>query len=68
MLKELTCKDCGRYLGKAYGTIIAEIKCPNSSCKATTQFKVINGDTVSDLRFKFVDPPTPPKKKEVEVS
>lgn len=68
MLKKLDCKDCGRHLGEAYGTIIAELKCPNSACKATTQFKIINGDTVSDIRFKFIDPPKAPKKKEVEVS
>lgn len=68
MIKELKCKDCGRHLGKAMGTIIAELNCPNSACRATTQFKIINGDIVSDLRFKFVDPPKPPKKKEVEVS
>lgn len=68
MTTELKCQYCDRYLGKAYGTIVAEIRCSNSSCKGGNQFKIINGDNVADIRFKFVDTPQPPKKKEVEVS
>lgn len=65
---ELKCKNCGRFLGKAYGSIIAEIRCSNSSCKAGNQFKIINGDISHDIRHKFVSLPQAPKKKEVEVS
>lgn len=65
---ELNCNHCGRYLGKAYGTTLAEIICSNSSCKAGNQFKIINGDTTADFHHKFLDPAKPPKKKEVEVS
>jgi hypothetical protein len=68
MERELKCKYCERYLGKSYGTIVAELKCSNSSCRATTHIKVINSDTVSDIRHKFLHPETEPKKKEVEVS
>lgn len=67
MLYELNCAHCGRYLGKAYGTIVADIRCPNSSCKAGNQIKIINGNN-DDYRFKFSEPAQPPKKKEVEVS
>lgn len=68
MEQELTCKDCNRHLGVANGTTIAELKCSNSSCKATTQFKIINGDIAKDIRYKFAGPPQPPKQKAVEVS
>ena len=68
MERELRCKHCDRYIGKAYGTIVAELVCPNTSCKAGNQFKIINGDTVGDLRHKFLTLPKPPKKKAVEVS
>lgn len=65
---DLKCKHCDRYLGKAYGTIIADLRCSNASCRAGNQFKIINGDVAADIRFKFIDLPKPPKKKEVEVS
>lgn len=68
MEQELKCKDCGRHLGVANGTVVAELKCSNSSCKATTQFKIINGDIASDIRHKFAKPAQPPKQKVVEVS
>lgn len=65
---DLTCDHCGRYIGKAQGTVIAEIICPNSSCKGGTQFKIINSDINADIRHKFTTPAKLPKKKEVEVS
>lgn len=68
MEQELKCKDCNRHLGTANGTVVAELKCSNSSCRATTQFKIINGDITKDIRYKFTTPAQPPKQKAVEVS
>jgi len=59
---ELKCKSCGRLLGTSYGTIIAELKCSNSSCRATNQFKVINSDQDKDIRYKFLTKEILPKK------
>lgn len=63
MQHELKCYNCKRYLGTAYGTIIAEIPCGNSSCKAGNQIKIINGDNVADITHKFLTPPREPKTK-----
>lgn len=60
MERELRCKKCDRYLGKAHGTVVVELRC-SSSCKEVSNFKIVNGDIDSDLRFKFVE-------KEPEVS
>lgn len=65
MKNELTCKHCKRHLGWSYGTIIAEIKCSNSACRATNQFKFIQADNVADIRYKFLKPEQPPKQKDV---
>jgi hypothetical protein len=65
---DINCKVCGRDLGKAYGTVIAEIICRNTSCKAGNQIKIINADSEADIKHKFMTPARPPKKKEVEVS
>lgn len=54
MEKELKCDDCGRFIGKAYGTVVAELKCGNSKCKKMVQIKVIAADQSKDLRHKFV--------------
>jgi phage FluMu protein Com len=64
MEQELTCKHCNRYLGKAFGSIVAELKCANSSCRGTTQFKIVQSDTLKDITHKFITPETPPKAKE----
>lgn len=64
---ELKCKDCDRYLGEAE-TIVADLLCPNSSCKASTQFKILTADQTKMLSYKFAKPARQPKKKEVEVS
>jgi phage FluMu protein Com len=53
MQKEIRCDQCDRFLGKAYGTIVAEIKCSNSKCKKLVQVKSVSNDRVSDIRFKF---------------
>lgn len=68
MKQDLKCKSCDRHLGWAYGSIVAELICPNSACKATNHFKIIRGDTSEDIRFKFAKPERPPKAKQVEVS
>lgn len=65
---DINCKHCKRYLGKAYGTVVAEILCSNTSCKAGNQIKIINADSEADIKHKFVTPAQEPKKKEVEVS
>lgn len=66
-MKELTCKDCGRYLGEAE-VIVADLLCSNGSCKASTQFKILNADQIKLIKYKFAKPEREPKKKEVEVS
>ena len=65
---EIKCEHCNRYIGKAYGSIIASIRCPNSSCKADNHIKIINSDQVADIKHKWLEAPQPPKKKQVEVS
>ena len=38
-MKELHCKECGRFLAKlAFGEV--EIKCTNNRCKAINHFRV----------------------------
>lgn len=63
---ELKCKHCERYLGKAFGNIIATLKCSNSSCRAETQFKNITADVEKAVTFKFLDKPAEPKAKEIK--
>lgn len=64
-MKELKCKHCGRHMGEAE-VIVADLICPNSSCKGSTQFKILN--QASLYNYKFIKPEREPKKKEVEVS
>lgn len=61
---ELKCMHCDRFLGKGYGTVVAELKCSNSACRGTTQFKRLQGDTLRDIRHKFATEPEAPKQKE----
>lgn len=61
MERELNCKHCDRYLGKAIGSVVAEIKCSNTSCKATSQFKIVVNDLAHDIKAKFLTPEQPPK-------
>lgn len=68
MEQELKCRACERHLGKAYGSIVAELKCSNSSCRATTQFKIVRGDVSKDISYRFTTKEVEPKKKEPEVS
>ncbi len=51
-MSELRCSDCNRYMGEAHGTVVASLKCPNSSCKKINQVKkVVTGP--HDLKYKF---------------
>lgn len=68
-MKDITCKHCNRFLFKQAGTVVIEgLICPNSSCKAKLNFKIISADTSKDIRHKFVTPETKPKNKEVTIS
>jgi len=60
---KLNCKHCGRYLGE-FHTVIGEILCSNSSCKATNQFKIIKMNEFDTMNFKFSEPERQPKGKE----
>ena len=67
METELKCEHCGRYMGKAYNTIVATLKCPNTSCKGETRFKIVTSDISKTLNYQFTDKPAQPKaKKESE--
>jgi phage FluMu protein Com len=69
--RELRCRNCKRYLGKAFGSTIVELLCANSSCKATTQFKMVQGDVSKDMSFKFATKEVEPRElatKEAVVS
>ncbi len=66
---DITCKHCGRFLFKQVGSVVIEgLICPNSSCKAKMNFKIVTGDRAKDVSHKFATPETLPKKKEAEVS
>lgn len=67
-MTDLKCKHCSRHLGEAHGSAIVTLICPNSSCKAENQIKIVSSDREKDLNFKFANAPRPPKTKEVEVS
>ena len=60
---EVRCKYCDRYLFDQLGTVVIEnLVCPNSSCKAHLNFKIIN-DPMNDMKHKFIKPEVPPKKE-----
>ena len=59
---ELRCRHCSRYIGQVE-TLVGEVICGNSSCKAGNQFKVINPDMNKMMSFKFASAPKPPKEK-----
>lgn len=63
---EVKCKHCSRFLFKAVGTtIVSNLPCPNSSCRAKLNIKVINYDSSEEERHhKFATPETPPKTKQ----
>jgi len=63
---EKACNHCGRYLFTAKGTtIIEQMPCPNSKCRAKLNIKIVSSDsTDEELRYKFITNETPPKQKE----
>lgn len=68
-MQTISCEHCGRYLFKQAGTVvIEEMICPNNACKARLNFKIVEADHIKDIRYKFVTPAQPPKKKVLEVS
>lgn len=62
---ELRCKHCNRFMGEAE-CIVGEIICPNTSCKAGNQFKVLTSDEEALVRFKFASAPRPAKTEKAE--
>ena len=52
---EIRCKDCKRYLGlKGIETIISQVRCPNSQCKAINNVKVVDAfSTDEQIRYTF---------------
>lgn len=60
---DLNCSKCKRYLGEAE-TIVADLLCPNSSCKASTQFKILTADQSKLYNYKFAKPERIPKSKD----
>lgn len=61
-MKTISCKHCNYYIGEVEA-IVGEILCPNSSCKGTTQFKIVTNDIVKLVKFKFVNKEKEPRKK-----
>jgi hypothetical protein len=64
---ELKCKHCQRHLGEVE-SIVGDLICPNSSCKGSSQFKILSADQSKLIAFKFAKAEREPKKKEPEVS
>lgn len=52
---ELRCKECDRFLGiKGVKSIIAQVRCPNSKCKALNNVKVVTTESSeADIRYRF---------------
>lgn len=52
---EIRCKECKRHLGlKSVETIISQVRCPKSACKALNNVKVVNAfSTEQQIRYKF---------------
>jgi len=55
MNNDLRCKECNRFLNlKPHGTIVMEVRCPNSSCKQWNKIKITNSNSsVEDLNYTF---------------
>lgn len=62
---KVNCKYCGRYLLDAKGTTIIEnLICPNSKCKAHLNIKVITPkSTIDEINYKFENPEIAPKSQ-----
>lgn len=52
---ELRCKECDRFLRiKGVKTMIAQISCSNSKCKAINDVYIVTtSSSEADIRFKF---------------
>lgn len=57
------CKYCGRYIMDIEGTTIVEnLICPNSKCKARLNVKVVTPESSeADVKYKFKTQETPSK-------
>ncbi len=60
-----TCKHCGRYIMDIKGTTIIEnLVCPNSKCKAHLNVKVITPcSTTDEINYHFEQKEVPPKSE-----
>lgn len=60
-----TCKHCGRYIMDIKGTTIIEnLVCPNSKCKAHLNVKVITPQSTTDeINYHFTQKEVPPKNE-----
>lgn len=60
---EVNCHYCKRYLLTAMSTtIIEQLVCSNTKCKARLNIKIVSQDsTTEQLNYKFSQPETPPK-------
>lgn len=63
MNHRVDCKYCGRYLFNACGTtIIEQLPCPNTKCKAKLNIKIVTSDsTPAQLNYKFTTQESPGK-------
>ena len=59
------CKHCGRYIMDIKGTTIIEnLVCPNSKCKAHLNVKVITPQSATDeINYHFTQKEVPPKNE-----
>lgn len=57
---EVKCKHCGRFIGEVE-MIVGNLSCPNSSCKGSTNFKILSDKPM--YNYKFVKPEKQPKEK-----
>ena len=52
-MTEIRCPECDRFMGEAHGTVVADIKCNNSSCKNLGFIKIVTADSSpADVHFK----------------
>lgn len=68
MNHEVNCKHCGRYLFTAQSTtIIEQMPCANSKCKAKLNIKVVDSQsTLKDIQHRFETAEVPPKSAKTE--
>lgn len=61
---EVNCRHCDRYLFTAKGTtIIEQLPCPNSKCRAKMNIKIVNSNsTMAEINYKFETTEQEPKE------